>query len=65
MDPDSREAAEGILRVVRRYEHEARRLADSGDLAGSLTIAGYGLRIDPENDIFREIRDEAHAVGID
>lgn len=65
MDPGSRAAAEGILTIVRRYETEARRRIDSGDLAGSLEIAGYGLRIDPENDVFRAVRDEAQAEGLD
>lgn len=65
MDPGSRSAAEGILKIVRSYETEAQRRIDAGDLAGSLEIAGYGLRIDPENDVFRAVRDEAQAVGND
>ena len=65
MDPGSRSAAEGILKIVRSYETEAQRRIDAGDFAGSLEIAGYGLRIDPENDVFRAVRDEAQAVGND
>jgi hypothetical protein len=62
MDPASKEAAEGIVEIVRRYESEAQRLLAAGDAARAAELAGYGLKIQPTRESLLEIKREAEAA---
>ena len=62
MDPASKEAAEGIVEIVRRYESEAQRLLDAGEAARAAELAGYGLKIQPTRESLLEIKREADAA---
>ena len=63
MDPASKEAAEGIVEIVRRYEAEAARLLAAGDAARAAELAGYGLKIQPARDALLDIKREAEAAA--
>ena len=62
MDPASKEAAEGIVEIVRRYETEARRLLAAGDAARAAELAGHGLKIQPARESLLDIKSEAEAA---
>jgi Protein kinase domain len=61
-DPASKEAAEGIVEIVRRYESEARRLLAAGEAARAAELAGYGLKIQPARESLLDIKSEAEAA---
>jgi len=63
MDPANKEAAEGIVEIVRRYESEAARLLAAGDAARAAELAGYGLKIQPARDALLDIKREAEAAA--
>jgi serine/threonine protein kinase len=59
IDPDNRQAAEGILEIVRIYEVEAQRVFDAGYFDKAAEIAGYGLKVAPDRESLEEIKAEA------
>ena len=63
MDPANKEAAEGIVEIVRRYESEAARLLAADDAARAAELAGYGLKIQPARDALLDIKREAEAAA--
>jgi serine/threonine protein kinase len=59
IDPSSREAAEGILEIVRLYETEAERALEAGYFEKAAQLAAYGLKGAPGRDSLEQIRTEA------
>jgi len=59
IDPSSREAAEGILEIVRLYETEAERALEAGYFEKAAQLAAYGLKVAPGRDSLEQIRAEA------
>ena len=59
IDPSSREAAAGILEIVRLYETEAERALEAGYFEKASQLAAYGLKVAPGRDSLEQIRAEA------
>lgn len=61
--PQNAEARAGVLAVIDRYDREARRLLDAGDVDKAAEIAAIGLRIHPQHCGLRETQQAASAAA--
>lgn len=62
LDPNSTEALDGLVQIVRLYESEATKALEGGDAARAAELAGYGLKIQPARESLLELRNEAEAA---
>ena len=63
IDPSSKQAAEGIVDIVRVYEAEAQRALLAGGAARAAELAGYALKIQPARDSLLDIKREADELA--
>jgi eukaryotic-like serine/threonine-protein kinase len=61
MNPENRDAVNGIVEIVHQYESEAERRFDNGDFIGTSELAGYANKIDPNRESLKDFIEEANS----